>query len=408
MLKVLHIVPTYLPAYRYGGPIYSVHELNKWLVKNGADVTVYTTNIGIKTSDVQKLGKSMSGTSDVYNIDGVKIHYFKSSFPRSWFYSKSLRKHLRNNLRKFDLVHITSVFLSASCLGAKYAKKSALPYIISPRGSLIADLISKKNTFIKKFYINLIEKRNLAGAAALHFTTELEKEEYLKLGLPLSKSIVIPNGVEIYLALNNAESNAELRRNFKKKFKIPESAKIILSLGRLNWKKGFDTLIPSFAEVLGHEPNVVLVIAGGDDENYKKEIELKIKNSKLKINSEIIFTGDLHGEEKLAAFRASDIFVMPSYSENFGISAVEAMTYGVSVIVTDTVGIARDIREAKAGVIIKKDVGELAKAIIGLLRDKELRKALGERGKKLVAEKYSWPEIAHRWISEYEKILTKN
>lgn len=397
-MRILHIVPTYLPAYRYGGPIYSVHELNKWLVKNGAEVTVYTTNIdGPNDLDAP--------TNKPVTIDGVKIHYFKSSFPRSWFYSHDLRLALRD-LRGFDVVHITSVFLSASYLGAKYAKKAGIPYIISPRGSLIPELIKKKSTIRKKLYINLIEKRNLIGASAIHFTTELEKEEYLKLGLPLKGAIVIPNGIEVHENIKPQEHE----NKFRKKFDISGNAKIILSLGRLNWKKGFDTIIPAFAEVAKQELGVVLVIAGSDSDEpgYKKKIESQITNHKSLITNKVIFTGDLRDDDKKAAYQSADIFVMPSYSENFGISAVEAMSASVPVIVTDSVGIASDIRGAKAGLVIKKDKTQLVKAILGLLRDHSLRIALGERGKKLVQEKYAWPEITRYWISEYEKIVTSN
>lgn len=400
-MKILHIVPTYLPAYRYGGPIKSVHGLNKWVAKEGAEVTVYTTNIDG--------GDDLQTKTDI--IDGVKIYYFKASrFLRSWFYSRDLRLALRDSLKDFDIIHITSVFLSASYFGAKYAKRFNKPYIISPRGSLITELIEKKSSFKKKLYISLIEKKNLSGASAIHFTTELEKEEYLKLGLPLNKAIVIANGVEMEKKLVN--SNEELKSEFRIKFNIPGNAKIVLSLGRLNWKKGFDTLIPAFAEVvrqennrtIEQENNLVLVIVGGDDEGYKKEIQLLTTHHQLPTNS-VIFTGDLRGEDKAAAYQSADMFVMPSYSENFGGSVVEAMARSVPVVITEGVGITPDVREAKAGIVIEKNEEQLAKAILGLLRDDDLRKALGERGRKLVEEKYSWPNIAKKWLAAYNELV---
>lgn len=392
-MKILHIVPTYLPAYRYGGPIYSVHELNKWLVKNGAAVTVFTTNIdGLNDLPVKE---------DV--IDGVRVHYFKASFPRGWFYSRDLHNALRFRIQQFDIVHVTSVFLSVSYLGAEYAKKFGKPYLISPRGSLIPELVAKKNSLLKRLYITFIEKRNLESANAIHFTTLYEKEMYGELGLLLKKAIVIPNGLEIKKELVN--SNQELGKRFKKKFNIEEDAKVILSLGRLNWKKGFDTLIPAFARVVEQEPSAVLVIAGGDEDDYKKVIKSLIANYRLLITKNIIFTGELRGESKAAAYRGADVFVTPSYSENFGISAVEAMSFGIPVIVTNTVGIAPDVKEVKAGIVIEKNEEQLAKAILGLLRDEALRRELGKRGKKLVVEKYSWTEISKKWVKEYDALI---
>ncbi len=393
-MRILHIVPTYLPAYRYGGPIYSVHELNKGLAKDGVEVTVYTTNIDGSNNLPVKM--------DI--IDGVKINYFKSSFPRSWFYSKELKNALSENIKNFDLVHITSVFLSASYLGAKYSKKLNKPYIISPRGSLIPELISKKSSLLKKSYIKCIEGKNLSGASAIHFTTKYEEDMYKELGLPLKKSIIIPNGIDANI---NLSQNSQDDINFKQKFGIPENAKILLSLGRLNWKKGFDTLIPAFAEVVKEISSAVLVVVGSDSDElgYKNKIEKLVDKYHLAKN--IIFTGDLRDNDKAIAYKLSDVFVAPSYSENFGISLVEAMSYGKPVVVTDAVGIASDIREAGAGIVIKKNINELKKGILELFNDEKLRKELGRRGRELVSKKYVWNEIVKNWITEYTKLVRK-
>ncbi len=259
-MKVLHIVPTYLPAYRYGGPIKSIHELNKWLVKKGAEVTVYTTNIdGSGNLDVP-LNKEV-------DIDGVKVFYFPVSF-RPWQYSCSLRRALTQNIKNFDFIHITSVFLAASTLGVYYAKKFKKPYIISPRGSLMKEPLARKSSLKKKIYLSLIEKNNLKDAV-IHFTTEDEKIEYLNNGLPLKKSIIIPNGIDIEEFNKNVPPGY-----FREKFGIPKDKKIVLFLSRLSWKKGLDTLIPAFSEVIKKEPKTVLVLVGGDDEGYKKNVQL--------------------------------------------------------------------------------------------------------------------------------------
>lgn len=147
-----------------------------------------------------------------------------------------------------------------------------------------------------------------------------------------------------------------------------------------------------------------MVIVGGDDEGYKKEIQLLTTHHQLPTNS-VIFTGDLRGEDKAAAYQSADMFVMPSYSENFGGSVVEAMARSVPVVITEGVGITPDVREAKAGIVIEKNEEQLAKAILGLLRDDDLRKALGERGRKLVEEKYSWPNIAKKWLAAYNELV---
>lgn len=395
-MKILHIVPTYFPAVRYGGPIKSVHELNKWLVKNGVDVTVYTTNVDGSDNLNVPLG-------EVVNIDGVKVFYFKSSFPRAWFYSYDLHKALKKNAGQFDLIHITSVFLSASTLGAHYAKKFKKPYIISPRGSLMKSPLVSENILKKikkRIYISLIEKRNLKDAAAIHFAVPAEREEYIREKFPIKKAIILPNIIKLKKSAENFSPGY-----FRKKFNISDDKKIIIYLGRLNWIKGFDTLIPAFAEIVKKESKAVLVIAGGDDEGYGKNLKSQISN--FKISDKAIFTGILALGEEIAALRDSNIFVMPSYSESFGMAVVEAMSVGLPVVVTKGVGISSYIAQAEAGIVVEKKVSQVMKAILKILENPDLSKKMGENAKKLVEEEFSSEKVAEKWIKEYNDLIRK-
>ena len=393
-MKILHIVPTYLPAYRYGGPIKTVHELNKRLAKKGCEVTVYTTNIDGKDNLNVPLGEEV-------DIDGVKVFYFPVSF-RPWQHSCRLRRVLAKNIKNFDLVHITSVFLAASTLSAYYAKKFNKPYIISPRGSLMIEPL-KKSGLKKKIYLFLVEKKNLANASAIHFTTEMEKEEYLKAGLPLKKAIIIPNG------LDAEEFNTIIHdsvAHFREKFNISNDKKIVLFLSRLNWKKGLDTLIPAFAEVVKKEPKAVLVLAGPDDENYKKEIKKLIEIGRL--GDKVIFTGMLLGDDKIAAYRESDVFVLPSYSENFGQAAVEAMYFGLPIVITRGVGISPSVERVGAGIVIEKNEKQLTEAILKILGNPKIAVEMGKRGRELVEKEFFWPEIAEKFMKEYNVIINNH
>ncbi len=388
-MKILHIVPTYLPAYRYGGPIESVHALNAELVRQGADVTVYTTNIdGPGDLDVP-LGKPVM-------IDGVRVFYFKSSFPRAWFYSRDMRKALRAHMSGFDIVHITSVFLAASTLGAYYARKFRKPYVISPRGNLMRSPLGSHR--LKKYFYNvLIEKRNLRCAAAIHFTVPAEKEDYERAGFPLRRAIVLPNGID-----PRKYDFDYIPGSFREKHGIGKEKKLVVFLGRLNWMKGFDTLISAFAMVAEKDPDAMLAIVGGDEGGYEKNIKDQI--SKFKIDDRVIFTGMLRGADKSAALHDSDLFVLPSYSENFGMAVVEAMYAGLPVVVTEGVGISKDIQEAGAGMVVKKDAYELAGAMLAILHERHQGEEMGRRGKELVRHKFYEDKIAERFLGEYNKL----
>ena len=391
-MRILHIIPSYLPAKLASGAIKPTHYLNKALVEKGIEVVVYTMNIdGNKKLDVP-LGKEV-------NLDGVKVFYFPMTF-RPWQYSYKLHQALAKSVKDFDLIHITSVFLSVSTLGAYYAKKFNKPYIISPHGSLMNEPLRNRNTK-KQIYISLIERKNLTDASAIHFTVETEKEEYIKAGLSLKKTIIIPNGLDIEEFNTITRDSAT---HFKEKFGIAPDKKIILFLGRLHRIKGLDILIPAFAEIIKKEPKAVLVLAGPDDENYKREVLKFIDEVNLR-TSDIVFTGMLVGEDKTAVYKESDVFVLPSYSENFGMVVVEAMYSCLPVVITKYVGIAPEIIKNNAGIVIKKSEKELTEAILKILNNPALAQKMGESGKRLVETEFSPGKIADKWIEKYKNII---
>src|SRR3989344_7823232 len=397
-MKILHIVSSYWPAFKMGGPIKSVHELNKWLVKKGVEVTVYTTNAGLKDENIV-LKKEI-------DLNEVKVLYFPCYGYVHWTFSPALFWTIKKNIKNFDLIHITGVWNFPVLVAAFLARFYKKPYIISPRGSLMKEPLEKKSSLIKKNYLLLIAKRDLKYASALHFTVEVEKEEYLKAGLPLKKAIVIPNGLDIEdYEIRNQYENTKLRKDFRKKFNINKDKKIILYIGRLHPIKGFDTLIPAFAEVVKKESKAVLVLAGPDEKNYKKEMEFKIKNYKLKIGEEVIFTDMLLGDDKIAAYKESDVFILPSYSENFGMAVVEAMATELPVIMTKGVGISKEVEKAGAGIVIEKDKKQLTEAILKILENPQLGKKMGENGRKLVETEFSSEKVAEKWIEEYSNLI---
>jgi len=392
-MKILHVVSSYWPAFGFGGPINSVHQLNKFLVRKGADVKVYTTNAGLKERKDIPLKKEME-------IDGVKVFYFPCYGYIHWTFSPSLFFALAKNIKNFDIVQITGVWNFPVFAAAFWARIYKKPYIVSPRGSLMKEPLIGKSSFKKRLYLSLISKRDMEMASVIHFTTEAEKQDYLDTGLCFKKEVVIPNGIDA------EDFSIKIKKNsFRKKFGIPKNKKIALFMGRLNWIKGFGLLIPAFAEVVKKEKNAVLIIAGGDESGYGETVRKLVKECKLVSN--VIFTGMLTGEDKIAAYSESDIFVLPSYSENFGMALAEAMLFGLPVITTKYVGIAPDILKNKAGLIIDKDSEELTGAILNLLENKKLAEKIGENGKKLVKKEFLASIVADKFLKLYNDIYER-
>ncbi|KKU14663.1 hypothetical protein A3I34_01345 [Candidatus Jorgensenbacteria bacterium RIFCSPLOWO2_02_FULL_45_12] len=388
-MKILHIIPSYLPAVVASGPILPTHFLNEELVKMGHSVAVCATNLdGGKVLDVPLKNPVL--------IDGVKVNYFPSKFLKRWYFSAEMAAFLREEMNSFDITHITSVFLFQSFIGARYAKRFRKPYIISPHGNFMKEPLEMKSRLRKKIYISLVEKKILAGAAAVHFTAEKEKEEYIAADMPARKAIVIPNSYK-------AETYTE-KKDIRRKFGIPADKKIIIQIGRIGWKKGFDTLIPAFAEVLFKEPKAALVIAGGDDGGYKKEVLNLIEKYGLRAGENVFFVGMVLEADKYSLLKESAVFTLPSYSENFGMVVVESLAHGVPVVISTGVGISSRIEKEGAGIVVPKDARALAEAILRVLGNRVLATELSRKGIEFVNKYYRPREVAKNFSLVYEEL----
>ena len=189
-MKILHVVPTYYPATRYGGPIRSVHGLASAQASQGHDIHVYTTNADGEGVLPVPLDRPV-------RLDGVNVWYFATSVGRRIYWSPKMRQALALNIKNFDILHLHSVFLWPTTMAARAARKARIPYVLSPRGMLVGDLIRRKSSLAKRAWISLFERRNIEQAAAIHLTSETEASELRALGLRCKRSTVVPNGVDL-------------------------------------------------------------------------------------------------------------------------------------------------------------------------------------------------------------------
>src|SRR4030095_10027708 len=162
-LRLLHVVPTYLPALRYGGPIRSVHALCRALAADGHDVHVFTTSVdGPGDSDV--------ALEQPVDLEGVKVTYFPSRRLRRLYWSPPMRRALAASVGGFDVGHLHAVYLWPIWAAARAAHAHGVPYVISPRGMLVPELIRRKSRWVKAAWIALVERGNLEAAAPIHAT----------------------------------------------------------------------------------------------------------------------------------------------------------------------------------------------------------------------------------------------
>jgi glycosyltransferase involved in cell wall biosynthesis len=383
-VKILHVVPTYAPAWRHGGPIRAVHGLCKALAARGHEVTVFTTDVD--TGGAVPVGERVL-------LDGVEVWYFPVRAPRRLYRSPAMGRALAERVSVFDLVHLHSVFLWPTAAAAQAASKAAVPYLLAPRGMLVPDLLRRRGRWRKTLWIRLVESRTLAGAAGLHVTSDLEAEEAARLHLPLPRAFVIPNGVEAEPYLKDAPLSGPVREALA-------HTPFLLFLGRLSWKKGLDRLIPSLA----HVPDTTLVLAGNDDERYRPKLEDLARSAG--VADRVLFTGPVDGADKAALLHRAAALVLPSYSENFGNSVLESMAAGRPVVVTPEVGLAPVISAAGAGLVVEG--AHLGPALRDLLADPTRLDAMGARGAAEAHSRFGWPAVAEAMESAYETILTRS
>jgi glycosyltransferase involved in cell wall biosynthesis len=384
-MRILHVVPTYLPALRYGGPIYSVHSLATALVGREHEVHVYTTNVdGPDECDVP-LGQSV-------DVDGVRVWYYSTGIGRRLYRSPTMGQALQSRLKKFDIVHLHSVFLWPTLAAARIACDAGVPYIVAPRGMLVTDLIRRKSSLAKRTWIGMFERRNLERSAAIHVTSEIEASQLKELGFYHRRFAFVPNGTTI-------PSKDECWELPTAVLGQRRARPTILFLGRVNWKKGLDRLIPAMA----HIPEAELVIAGNDEENY--QATLLAMAAAADVADRVRFLGFVNGTEKLQLLRKAHMLVLPSYSENFGNVVLEAMAAGCPVVVTPEVGLSSIVKKANAGLVVEGNPEQLGRAINELLKDDNALRKMGASGRRIAREEYSWETIAERMEQVYQQCI---
>ena len=384
-MRLLHVVPSYLPAVRYGGPVFAVHALCAALATRGCEVTVFTTNVDGPGESAVPLGAPVL-------MDGVTVRYFASPWLRRLYFSPAMARALRKECGSFDAVHLHSVFLWPTWAAARAASRAGVPYLLSPRGMLVKDLIARKSTLLKRAWIALIERRNLESAAGIHVTSRMEAVELQRFGFALPVVHEVPNGVVVEEQGGSAEALPAALAAV-----LNGGRPVILALGRINWKKGLDRLIQAMTLV----PDAVLLVVGNDEEGHTAA--LRDLAQREGVPERVIFAGPVFGRAKTALYRRATLLALASYSENFGNVVLEAMAEGCPVVVTAEVGAAPIVEEAGGGLVAEGNPQALAEALKKLIGDSALRSAMGKRASELLRMKYSWDAVAGQMLGIYRE-----
>ena len=377
-----------LPCYFHpviGGAETHVFHLSKNLVKRGHEVFVLTSNCTPINN--------YPGFASSEEINGIHIRRFKTfnlgAGLRIW---RGLAGEILQ-LRP-DIIHVHSIGFPHSDVCALLSKIKRIPSIVTTHGALgIGDLAHKEN-IRRRIWASIVTRQTLRFFDRVIVISPAEKPYALKAVRP-EKICIIPNGVPAEIFDNNIDPLP-----FRKKYGLEDIA-VILYLGRLIGKKGVKHLLMAAPSIL-KKHRVKVLMVGPDGGKKRMLMEL---SQNLRLDKDVIFTGELSEEDKLKAIACSDMLVLPSKKEAQGIVLLEAQAMGKPVIATRQGGIPYFIKDGENGILI--DYGrpdQIANAVEKLLFDRDFREKIGKKGKE-TARMFTWDVITRKILDVYELVV---
>ena len=400
-MKILHVAHFFYPCLSAGGVVNASYQIAS---KQGKDDDVKV----ISSDSCKERLKFPNGRYDV-DVDGIKVDYFKNlsnGFKLKTMLDTPLAAPFKisKDIKDYDIVHIHEHRQTLAIIASYFARKNNIPYIVQAHGSVLPFFQKEglKNLFDKVFGFKILH-----NASCVFALTEVEKEQYLKMGVDEDKIEIVPLGINL-----EEYENLPAYGKFRSKFNIGENDKLILFVGRIHEIKGLDLLLDAFNDLIvqSNEKNslenidcssIKLAIVGPDD-GYLVKLEEKVKEYSLEEN--VIITGPLYKEEKQEALVDCDLFVMPSKYESFTTSGLEAMACSKPLVLTKNNHI-HDWVDGNVGIACEDNKDSLREAIEKVLFDEELSQIFAENGNKLIKEKYNWDIINDQILEIYNKYL---
>jgi glycosyltransferase involved in cell wall biosynthesis len=376
------VTQSYYPFLDRGGPAMKVRAIASGLVLRGHQVTVLTTDLGVQERrDAMELAPSPWGWRS--STDSVETFYLRpQGLYRSLTWNPAVHGFCRERVSSFDVAHIYGLYDLLAPPVARACRRLGIPYVVEPIG-MFRPII--RSIPLKWVYRRVFGDTLIRGAQRIVATSAQEQQELVEGGVSAARIVIRRNGIE-------PPAHLPARGSFRRQWRIPENAQLVLYLGRLVTKKSPELLLEAFSRCqvrpASHRP-AVLVLAGPDEgDGYRQRLELSAR--RLGLGAEVLFTGPLYDDAKWSAYRDADVFVLPSQNENFGNTAAEAIVCGTPVLLTDRCGVAALV-EGRAGLVVPHRCDALSEALQRLLDDAILRQQL-KMGCAEVARELGWGE----------------
>lgn len=382
-MNILHIINGL--SVLHGGPSTTLSALVEAQVRRGDNVVVLST---LRQPPPLTLQPGQQGGLTVFEVPSDKD---------SKWYNPRILSEVRRWARDRDIVHVHGGWRYHLLAAAKVCRAYDLPYIIQPHGNLGWVCIGHK-WYLKRPYFFLFERRvfNRADAILCNSKSELRQMARMKLR---TRTVVVPNAVVAH------KRPAQVQEEVLKQIcpGLQPQHKVILYLGRIHWIKHLDALLDAFIRVSGKFPDWRLVLAGTHEEPDLVQ-QLLNQAQAHGIAERVMLPGTVLGEAKSMLFCRADIFALPSLHENFGVSAVEALFYGVPCVLSNAVALAADVAEGGAGLVCESNATALADSLQRLMGDPELRAQLARKAPEL-AMRYESDTVAAQLDVEYQRCI---
>jgi len=298
--------------------------------------------------------------------------------------------------REYDILHQHGIWMANSRVTNRWRATYRRPTVVAPHGALNERALSR-SAWRKRLASLWYEAKNLRLASCLHASADAEVVSFRSYGLrnPIA---VIPNGIPDSWIRSTGDS-----ARFRSRYSIPPDKRLFLFLSRLHPYKGLPLLLEAVALIRQDLCDWHLVLVGQDAAGHRRELELLTE--KLGIGNLVQFVEPLFGSEKRDAFAAADLFVLPSYTEGFGIAVAEALGAGVPALTTRGAP-WEDLQTYQCGWWVEMNTAAIRDALLDAIqRPKGELMAMGQRGKTLIAERYTWRIVAQKSLMLYEWLL---
>lgn len=403
-LKILYVVHGYKPAFRIGGPITSVAAVAEGLVQRGHEVTVCTTN-----SDLDQLLDVP--TDRRIDVEGVGVYYFtfteilKKYLPfvdyvsraHNYLYSPMMKQFMQAHTGDFDLVHTHLPFIYPTWLAGRQAARANKPLFYHQRGVLDPERL-KFRSAKKQLYLRYVEGQVLRGATTLFALTEAEVTSYRLLGFS-APSVVVPNGIDASAFGAPSDTTKMAAIGIR-----PEDL-VLLFMARIHPTKGPDRILQAFAEIADRFPDAKLVLAGPDEFFLASELQAFARSKGLE--GRLLMPGMIVGDLKADLLSRADLFCLASDAEGFSIAVLEALASRTPVLISNGCHFA-EVESADAGKVVEPTAAAFAAGLLELLADRDRLRTMGQNGRRLVEEHYSWPTAISRTEAAYREGIERH